>query len=358
MRALSPPRKTARMAPASPAFPRPGGGIALILERQGLGDAFIGLHFLRALKRAFPDERIGVIVSEGASPYRRFMARIVEPLVDTVVERACMKSPLLAAIRNMRALPRVAVAFDHRSNFRAVLLARLFFPCDIYLCAAPGWLLSSRRPRGKRPRHRLDRLMRLLETLTEAPVTGLAEIIVAPEVLAAAERLLPPGPRYVGLAPGATRTDLQRRWPLERFVALAGAVAADGAVPAVLLGPAERDLLAPLRAQLPAALFPGCDVATGQALADVELSIALGRRLAAAVANDCGTAHLLAGAGTPLIVLFGPSDARRWGPVGERVEIIAARQFGGNTMDAIPFEIVRAALGRMLAGAESPSPRE
>ncbi len=336
-------------------FPRPGGGVALIVERHGLGDAFIGLHFLRALQRLYPEEEVSVIASEGLSPYRRSMARVAMPLVDRVIENARIKTPLRQAIRNMRAMPRVAVVFDHRSNYRAVLLARLFYPCDIYLCALPWYWLSARRPRRRRPHHRLDRLMALLEALAGAPADGDGEIALAPEATAAAARLLPAGPRYVGFAPGATMTDQQRRWPLDRFVALAEAAASEGASPVFLLGPAERDLLAPLRAKAPLALTPGCDVVAGRTLEDVELTIALGRRLAGAVSNDCGMAHLLAAAGRPLLVLFGPSDAERWRPVGAHVGILTAQQFGGRRMESIPVEAVRTAFDRLLAGATAPA---
>jgi ADP-heptose:LPS heptosyltransferase len=338
-------------------FPRPGGGVALIVERHGLGDAFIGLHFLRALRRLYPEEEVSVIASEGRSPYGHGMARLAMPLVDRVIEYAHIKTPLRQAIRNMRAMPRVAVAFDHRSNYRAVLLARMFYPCDIYLCALPWYWLSARRPRRRRPYHRLGRLTALLEALAGVPADGEGdgEIALAPEATAAAARLLPAGPRDVGFAPGATMTDQQRRWPLDRFVALADAVASEGASPVFLLGPAERDLLAPLRAKAPLALLPGCDVVAGRTLEDVELTIALGRRLAGAISNDCGMAHLLAAADRPLLVLFGPSDAARWRPVGAHVEILTAQQFGGHRMESIPVEAVRTAFDRLLAGATAPA---
>jgi len=336
-------------------FPRAGGGVAFIVERHGLGDAFIGLHFLRALRRFYPEEKVSVIASEGRSPYRHSMARLATPLVDDVIENARIKTPLFQAIRNLRAIPRVAVAFDHRSNFRAVLLARLFYPCDVYLCALPWYWLSARRPRRSRPDHRLDRLMALLEALARAPADSHGEIALAPEATAAAARLLPAGPRYVGFAPGATMTDEQRRWPLDRFVALADAAASEGASPVFLLGPAERDLLAPLRAKAPVALMPGCDVTAGRTLDNVDLTIALGRRLTGAVSNDCGLAHLLAAADRPLLVLFGPSNAARWRPVGAHVETLTAQQFGGHAMESIPVEAVRDAFGRMLAGATAPA---
>ncbi len=42
------------------------------------------------------------------------------------------------------------------------------------------------------------------------------------------------------------------------------------------------------------------------------------------IGNDSGITHLAAAAGAPVVVLFGPTDPRRWGPRGDRVRIISA----------------------------------
>jgi ADP-heptose:LPS heptosyltransferase len=56
----------------------------------------------------------------------------------------------------------------------------------------------------------------------------------------------------------------------------------------------------------------------------------------------------MAAIGTPLVSLFGPSDAKRWAPFGERVIIIRAQEFGGDTMEAIPVNAVSGAVERLL----------
>ena len=39
-------------------LPQPGRGIAVISERESLGDGFYKLNLLRALRRAYPGEKI------------------------------------------------------------------------------------------------------------------------------------------------------------------------------------------------------------------------------------------------------------------------------------------------------------
>ena len=78
------------------------------------------------------------------------------------------------------------------------------------------------------------------------------------------------------------------------------------------------------------------------------LSIALARRLRAAVANDAGVGHILAAGDIPLVSLFGPTSAEKFAPAAKRVEVVRAQDFGGSDMEAIPPEAVAAALDRLL----------
>jgi ADP-heptose:LPS heptosyltransferase len=159
---------------------------------------------------------------------------------------------------------------------------------------------------------------------------------------------LPEGPTYVGLAVGSR--EARKNWPLANFIALAGMLQRAGRTPVFLIGPRERDLLAVLHARVPSALVLDADpVDPAVSLRPLELAMAIGRRLAAAVANDSGIGHLLAAVGTPLISLFGQSDPERWRPSTASGAVVRAQAFGGATMDAIPVEPVFAAVQLLIA---------
>ena len=72
------------------------------------------------------------------------------------------------------------------------------------------------------------------------------------------------------------------------------------------------------------------------------------------VGNDSGASHLAAATGAPTIVLFGPSDPVVWGPVGRRVEVIAAADLDAITVVQVG-EAVRRSIAR-AAGAEQDGP--
>jgi ADP-heptose:LPS heptosyltransferase len=286
------------------------------------------------------------VVSEGSSPYGGPMAEIARPYVEQVLAEAHLRRPTPGTIRRLRRLPPYSLVIDHRTDSVTVMTAKLTLRTKLYQAASPGYLFCSRRPRGPRPKHKLTQLMGLLEAVTGCPVDGSGEIQLPAAIEQEAAALLPPGPRYVGLAPGASSRT--RCWPLEQFVGLAHWVTARGWHPVLLLGPSEQDLREPLLSALPAALFPAGRNA--RVLADVQLSLAIGRRLSAAVTMDTGMGHLLAAAGTPLVSLFGPSNPERWAPRGRRrIHIISSRPYGGPEIARIPLTAVSGAVEGLMA---------
>ncbi len=322
--------------------------IAVLVDREGLGDALLKVPFLRATRRAFPAHKIWWIATHQTA-MEDDVAPWVAPLIDRVISHAGLTSPDREIIPRLRRLPPFDLVFDSRTRFMTLLLTRLNLKHQGYYACAPGFLLSDRLPPGRwmRPIGVAERMLTMIEAATgrAADWKGTFEVSQAAQRLAA-ERL-PSGPRYVGFAPGSR--EVRKNWPLDRFIAAASALAAKGYAPVFLIGPQERDWLATLRTAVPQALFPEAEpVDPSLGVSRLEFAIALGRRLSAVVANDSGVGHLTAAIATPLVSLFGPSDAKRWAPFGERVIIIRAQEFGGDTMEAIPVNAVSGAVERLL----------
>ena len=119
----------------------------------------------------------------------------------------------------------------------------------------------------------------------------------------------------------------------------------------VLLGPAESEWHQDLAGQLPGVRFPLQETDRPDPL----LTIALGRQLAAAVANDAGIGHMLAAADCPLISLFGPTSPAKFAPLVTRGRVIRAQDFGdSDAMTGIPVDAVVQAVERLL---EKPADR-
>jgi ADP-heptose:LPS heptosyltransferase len=312
-----------------------------------LGDGIMKLPFVRALRRSFPNARITWLAGKGKTVYAGTLAPLVSDCLDEVIEAAGIGSKASELLR--RPLPgrRFDLVIDTQRRVLTSLILRRI-SSKSFVSGAADFLLSSRRPeRGTRkPPSMIGQLFALLELAAGHPVAPVFDLALTQEWRAKAAALLPEGPRYVGIAPGAGGA--HKCWPRERFVALAERQIAAGRVPVFLLGPDEAGWIGALREAVPGARFP-LQAATEDDAASPLLTIAVAQRLAAAAANDSGTGHLIAAAGCPLVSLFGPTRAEKFAPAARRLEIVAAQDFGASAMDAIPLDAVATALARILA---------
>jgi len=322
--------------------------IAVLVDREGLGDALLKLPFLRAVRRAFPGRPLWWIATHQSSMAHE-MAPWVADLIDRSVEHAGLTEPAREVIPRLRALPPFDLIFDARTRFATVLLARTLLSHRGFFACLPGYMLSTRRPPGRltRPDNIAERMLSLVDAAAGKPADASGEFKLSPDVERFAATVLPAGRTYVGLATGSRET--RKNWPLENFVALAGKLERSGLVPVFLIGPQERELVDALRAKVAAALFPEADpIDPALQPRPLEFAMAIGRRLAAAVANDSGIGHLLGILGTPLVSLFGPTDPARWRPYTSAGVMVRAQEFGGDAMEMIPVEPVFAAVGRLI----------
>jgi heptosyltransferase-2 len=108
-------------------------------------------------------------------------------------------------------------------------------------------------------------------------------------------------------------------WPAGRFAEVARRLSGKlraGIV--LLLGPAEEgcdELVEPFRADRP-------EIVRGRSLEEVAALLRDRARLY--LGNDSGVTHLAALCGAPTVAIFGPTDARVWGPRGSRVRVVLA----------------------------------
>lgn len=127
-------------------------------------------------------------------------------------------------------------------------------------------------------------------------------------------------PPYALLVPGASPQRPDKRWPADRYGALAVAIAAAGITPVALGGGAEADAIAVMAAGCPSLIDLG-------GRTRVEDLAALGRSAAFAVGNDTGPMHVIAPSGCRSLVLYSAaSDPRRTAPLGPDFQPVPVQQ--------------------------------
>jgi ADP-heptose:LPS heptosyltransferase len=262
--------------------------LLFVLRALGLGDFLVGVPAYRALRRAFPAHELRLATTGGVAPLAGLVGGIdsVAPArgpddfaaperpVDIAVNlhgKGPQSTRSLAALR-----PRRLIAFhtDHRPVWD------------------DDWAGSERA-----------RWTRLLAS-SGIPADPLALALDRPDVAS-------PAPGAVVVHPGAAYGS--RRWPADRFAAVARALQGTGHR-VVVTGTAAEAALA--RHVIELAGLPADALLAGRT--DVLGLAALVADAALVVCGDTGPAHLATAYATPSVVLFGPTPPQRWGPPARR----------------------------------------
>jgi len=298
----------------------------LIIKLSSLGDVVHALPTLAALRRRFNDAHIAWLVGPAA-------AGIVagHPMLDQTFIWRSGSAPIAprteglahtrGLIRRLRA-ERFDITLDLQGLFRTAILA--------FASGAPrrvgfrnfqegAFLFNNERAiPDRKDVHAVHGYLAFAAHLGAAtePIE-----FVFPESPGAEQRLdelLVPaaGKSVVALISDAGWPS--KRWPAERFAAVADALAGDGAA-CVIIGGADSQ---PLAEEISGrARSRPINAAGRTVLADLP---ALFRRCAAAVANDSGPMHIAAAVGCPVVALFGPTSPARTGPFGDGHVVIEA----------------------------------
>jgi heptosyltransferase-1 len=135
-----------------------------------------------------------------------------------------------------------------------------------------------------------------------------------PAAEAWADEILPPAAPHpaVLINPGAGWG--AKRWPVERYAAVARGLVERGCRVLVNAGPGEEPLAEVIARETGGEATPlACTL---------DQLIAFTRRIALAVAGDTGPLHLACALGRPVVGIYGPTDPSRNGPFGTRFEVL------------------------------------
>jgi heptosyltransferase-2 len=299
--------------------------IKRILVRQvnWVGDAVLTLPALEALDRRFPQAEISLLAKSWVGGL--FAGH---PAVDRIIEYRAGDAHrgLTGRWRLARQLSdeRFDLAVLFPNSLEAALIPwlagiprRMGFPTD-----GRGRLLTHPLPRESVPegRHQVERYLAIVRALggTGAPPPRLA---VTTEARQRAGRLLQdhgigPADLTVALAPGSVYGGA-KRWPAERFAVVGDALVESRGAQILLVGSEkERPALERVAAGMrrPAVNLAG--------RTDLSGLVGLLERARLLLGNDSGAMHIAAALGTPVLAIFGPTDAEATGPLGTRTRIV------------------------------------
>ncbi len=323
-----------------------------------LGDSVMTLPALAAFRAAHPGVRIGLGAPAGLIPFWRLC-----PVVDD----------LFALEKGLGAEWRMACAIRAWRPDRIVIFPNSFRSAWVPFLSGVGerigaagrlrrFLLSRVVPQSRQGHQALDYfdLLELPRPPALPQVRGLVAVssqwrertIEKVRREAGRDSGFPhPEERgWLAVLPGAARGE-SKRWPAERFAAVAARIAAERRLAVVVCGSSEEESLC----RRVVDMIPGSAVSVAGRTDVAELAAVL-EVCRAVLCNDSGGMHLAAAVGTPVVAVFGATDPARTGPLGfghrvltvpgvRRSESVARRSEAARiALEAVTAEMVVAAL--------------
>ena len=297
-----------------------------------MGDILHALPAVTALRQAHPEWVIDWVVEPR---WRALLAAEgsaergpAQPLVDRLHlaptkdwRRAPLSPKTISEIKALRQALRAGgydAVLDLQGAIRSAVVGRMAGSPRLIGEAEPRermarWLFTERV--STRGAHVIEQDVELASAVAGDTLTPAAPWLPVDAASEAwSDQILPPAatPRAVLISPGAGWG--AKRWPAERYAAVAQGLIERGCRVLVNAGPGEEGL-----AELIAGQTGGSATPLACSLAQL---IALTRRLALAIAGDTGPLHLACALGRPVVGIYGPTDPARNGPFGTQFKVL------------------------------------
>jgi heptosyltransferase III len=287
----------------------------LILRGGALGDLILTIPTLRVLRKGFPRAYIQLL---GIFPQAKLAAPRIVDAVDRVdrldLAPIFMQGPLPPTLCEWLGTIDIAInLFDDPGS----VISR-------NLTAAGVKSVINRARTGVPEEHAVYQLASALGSL------GLALSDPVPS-LEIERPLTRPSLLAIHVGSGAPK----KNWPIKHWIDLIGRL--ESMFSEILLVGGEADFI-PVKEFLEHSKFRNLKTLINADLNDLVEAL---NSCTLFIGHDTGVSHLAAAVGAPTVVLFGPTNAKVWAPLGEHVGVITARD---GRMGSIEVEEVLASL--------------
>ena len=284
----------------------------LIVRLGSLGDIIHAIPAAAAIRRSYPDATIDWLVDARHAD----LLELVPVVNGRIAVNTTSIASIAATLRRLRAR-RYDAALDLQGLFKSAAMARLSgakrvigFPPQ--LLREPLARVLYTEVAGYAASHVIDKnlsLLRAIDVRAEDVVFPLEDR--RPEVAAMARAALGIGPAepFALLNPGAAWPN--KRWPPVYFAEVARALVARYNLRSLVLwGPGEESI-----AQTVVTASDGAAAMSPEtAIADL---VSVAKAAVIMISGDTGPMHVAGAVGTPIVGIFGPTDAARNGPWAE-----------------------------------------
>ena len=155
-------------------------------------------------------------------------------------------------------------------------------------------------------------------------------------LLSEAKKLLPKS-NYIGFSITQGNAYRKKSWSIYKFISLANKTLIKNKIPVFFIEKNQEQLIEKIKNQVPGSIFPE----TNSELSCPALVTALSSRLDQAVSIDNGVMHLIGLADIPMVVLFGPTNSKKFAPKNNYTKILDSKEIHGTKdIDSITVDEV------------------
>jgi len=274
----------------------------LVRSSNWLGDAVMSVPAVRAIKKGRPDAHVTVLAPEKIAAMWKLISEVDEVL-------SLPKKSLFAAMCLVNRQPHFDAAVLFPNSLRSALEV-LFVPRKVgYRGHARAWLLNQivREPRRPGPpEHHALRFLRIADDCgADVDLAAKIELTETSQTSNLKHRT------SLGLCPGAEYGPA-KRWLPDRFAEVAETISNGSEIKWILFGTKDDT---PVGKIIAAKLGNKCVNRIGETSLDELISELRGCR--ALLTNDTGTMHLAALLGVPVAAIFGSTEPKLTGPLGQ-----------------------------------------
>ncbi len=141
------------------------------------------------------------------------------------------------------------------------------------------------------------------------------------EILYEAKRLLP-NSNYIGFSITQGNVYRKKSWSIYNFISLANKITSINKKPVFFIENEKFELIEKIKNQVPSAIFPELN----SKLSCPALITAMSSRLEKTISIDNGVMHMISLAKKPMIVLFGPTNSKKFAPTHDNVKILDSKK--------------------------------
>ena len=315
----------------------------LIITLSNLGDAILTYPALNGLWSAFPAAEFHLLAGPRTADLFAGEPRI----------------------RKVWLWEKEAPVWKHASLIGQLACRRFSLVVDFRHSLIPLFLPGARRTRILRrpPVHRMHRALQHQALLADLGIPvreGSSPLPFGPEEERFVGQQLGPDRPAVVMAPGS-RSHL-KRWPAERFAAVADQLAQREKAQIIFVGDQEERLI--VNAVRAAMRSPAKDLSGRTTIRQLAALLAKSDLV---ITNDSACLHAAEAMGTPVVAIFGPTDEKKYGPRNPRSAVVrlplicapcerALCPYNHECMNWLPADEVLSAAEKILASAVRPEP--